>query len=149
MTKTNVFDYITLNGHDLDFVPSPCTDVCDWPKQSFEQLEVLRQRIERGEELLNPLDSMSCASQEEKSEAIRKMKEAGRRIEKKPTRAELEQRRLEQLKVEPRCEICNKVFKPRYKNRTCSSACFIERARRKDAERKRVQVLKKRLTQQK
>lgn len=57
----NVYDRILLFGHDEDFVPWRQSTPTDARPGSPEKIEVLRQRVLRGEPLFHPRDAQVLA----------------------------------------------------------------------------------------
>jgi hypothetical protein len=107
---------------DLDaFEPMPVATPCPHPKHSWEQIETLRQRAERGEELFHGGDNRQCATAEQSGYAIDMMKLY--RIENK------DQPKCERKPVLPRhCPTCGKKFVPHRSDKRkkhCSRRCYV------------------------
>jgi hypothetical protein len=106
---------------DLDaFAPMPVAIPCPHPKHSWEQIETLRQRAERGEELFHAEDNRQCATPEQSSHCIAMMKQ---------NRSELKDPTCERQPVLPRrCPTCGKKFVPHRSDKRkkhCSRRCYV------------------------
>ena len=102
------------------FEPMPVAIPCRHPKHSWEQIETLRMRAERGEELFHVEDNRQCATPEQSSHAIAMMK---------ANRIEMKDPSYERQAVLPRrCPTCGKKFMPHRSDKRkkhCSRACYV------------------------
>lgn len=121
MAMWNVFQAIHDDGDDDKFEAVPAATPCPHPKHSWEQLEELRMRVERGEELFHSSDNCCAATIEQMDRGIALMK--AYRIANKDANKPIRK------PIEPRtCPVCGKIYLPlgsdkRRKN--CSRECYI------------------------
>jgi hypothetical protein len=131
----NVFESIQDSGKEIDFEPMPVAIPCPWPKKSWGQLQTLRERAERGEELFHVDDNNEEASHEEHVHAnkmINLAREEDERV--KPTPPALAERY---------CSICGKRLRLYAPSKTCGTLCSIESMRRARLEGRRLRRKKK------
>lgn len=127
----NCHEAIRIAGHDTCFEPMPVAIPCKFKKHSFEQIETLRERVDRGEELFHPEDCRLEATTQEKDDACVQIKIAGIRTQRlKPSAY------VPRTKTETVCVICqSKFLQCAYRNsrlrgrKTCSRECFRALAR--------------------
>lgn len=64
----NLFETIDVYQHDLDFAPHAECQPTAAPPGSKEKIEVMCQRLARGEDLHHPNDNQTCATMESQHE---------------------------------------------------------------------------------
>lgn len=84
-----IFDSIGYGtGENGDFEPMPCAIPCPHKKGSWQQLECLRQRLERGEELYHPEDCRDVEMDHAIRAAVTKLMHKAKKVESKRRRDE-------------------------------------------------------------
>ncbi len=61
----SVFDALAKVGHDEDFSPRKTPHPTGAKKGTIERIQVMRQRIQNGEELFHPNDEPTCSNHDE------------------------------------------------------------------------------------
>jgi hypothetical protein len=72
-TRLNIFETIEVVQHDLDFEPHFECQATGAPPGSMEKIQVMCERLAKGQEMHHPNDAKTCASVElqcEMSEAV-------------------------------------------------------------------------------
>jgi len=76
--KLNIFETIRFYEHDMDFEPHSETIPTGAPPGSLEKIQVMCERLARGEELHHPNDAKTVASIELQNEMTTAVMELGK-----------------------------------------------------------------------